>query len=93
MSDYHRPATHPTARKARRCVACYYPIAAGETYTQQTGFYDGRAYRSDYHAECFEDLADEGDFEFTPGFADPPERVRAAAALSHPLPHDEGEKA
>lgn len=80
MGDYHATPTHPKARKEHRCIYCYGPILAGEKYAQQTGFYDGRAYRNKFHAECFEDCADEARFsggEFTPGCADYPPRVQA----------------
>lgn len=92
MSDHHSPPTRPVARKEHRCIYCGGPILVGERYTQQTGIYDGEPYRSRYHAECYEDCADEcnryGDWEFTPYSADYPPRVqaivdarRAAAAM------------
>ena len=78
MADFHDTPTHPVARKPHRCIWCFAAIPVGERYTQQSGFYDGRAYRSRYHDECFDDLADGSDFEFTPGCGDVPERLRAA---------------
>lgn len=76
MSDLNRDPTHPKARKQHQCIACYYPIATGETYTVQTGFYDGSAYRNKFHAECFDALCAEGEGEFSAGSYDPPERLR-----------------
>jgi hypothetical protein len=75
MSDYFRPATNSVARKAHQCVCCFYPIAIGETYTRQTGFFDGRAFTNKFHAECFEVLCTEGEGEFSPGSYDPPDRL------------------
>ena len=81
MTDYHAPATHPTARKEHRCIYCGGPILVAEQYVQQEGFYDGSAYRNRYHAECFDQCADDcayyGEWEFTPYGADYPPRVKA----------------
>lgn len=79
MSDYFRPKTCQASRKDRRCIACYGPIVKGEVYTQQTGIFDGRAFRNDFHNECYESLAEEGEFEFCPGELDWPDRVKASA--------------
>lgn len=79
MSDFHDTPTHPTARKAHQCIACCAVIRVGEQYTQQTGFYDWRAYRNRYHNECWDALDEGGDFEFTPGVIDPPERLAKSA--------------
>lgn len=81
MSDHHRAATRPRARKEHRCIYCGGPIIVGEQYAQQTGFYDGAAYRNRFHEECYGDCADEysdaGDCEFTPYSAPYPDRVQA----------------
>ena len=81
MSDYHRPPTHPKARTEHRCIYCGGPIPVGEKYTQQTGFYDGAAYRNRYHDECYADCGNEcsyyGEWEFSPFSADYPPRVKA----------------
>ena len=81
MSDYHRPVTVQQSRKDRRCIACYGPIVKGEVYTQQTGFYDGRAYRNHYHHECYSAL-DGYDDEFCPGELPWPERLTAPTAAA-----------
>lgn len=75
MSDFHNSPTRPTARKPHRCIACYVGIPLGEQYVQQTGFYDGRAYRNRYHNECWDALSEEAIFEFCPGDCEPPERL------------------
>lgn len=80
MSDLNRPKTVQAARKAHRCEACYGPIPKGEVYTQQTGFWEGSAYRHRYHNECWEVLSEEGEFEYTPGELPWPERLNAQAA-------------
>lgn len=75
MSDYFWPATSPKAIKQHRCVFCYYPIEIGEIYKRQTGFYEGKAFTNKFHDECFDVLCDEGEGEFMPGSAEPPERL------------------
>ena len=75
MSGLNRTPTHPTARVPHRCIACLHSIPAGEKYTQQEGYYEGRAYRNRYHTECFEALAVSGSFEFSPGEISPPDRL------------------
>lgn len=75
MSDHHATPTKPKARKPHRCVACMFRIEQGETYVQQTGFFDGSAYRNKYHQECWDALSEEGHFEFISGELDPPARL------------------
>jgi hypothetical protein len=72
MTDHYHPHTHPTARKQHRCIACYTMIAPGEEYVQQTGYYEGKAFRNRYHAQCWDTLSAEGTFEFTPGELEAP---------------------
>lgn len=84
MSDYHRSPTYQSARKEHLCIYCYGPIFVGEMYANQTGYYNGSAYRNRFHIECFEDCAEEANFgcdEFTPGRADWPDRVREAVEV------------
>lgn len=90
MADYHREPTHPKARKDHRCIYCYGPIYAGESYVQQTGYYDGAPYRNRFHGECFDDCSEEARWsggEFTPGCADWPERVREAYEARNKTPN------
>lgn len=75
MSEFHNDPTYPKARKPHRCSPCGYPIAIGEQYVQQTGFYEGEPYRCRYHQECWDDLSAEGIFEFSPGDGEPPPRL------------------
>jgi hypothetical protein len=75
MSNFFDTPIHPTARKAHRCIACLTATPIGEKYVQQSGFYDGEAFRSRYHTECWDDLSAEGNFEFTPGECERPERL------------------
>lgn len=78
MSGYFRPSVQRIARIPHRCISCGWPIARGEQYAEQTGYWDGLAFRNRFHAECFEDLCNEGDGEFTPYSGEPPERLRLA---------------
>lgn len=78
MSDLIRPHMNRTARIEHRCISCGWPIARGEQYAEQTGYWEGKAFRNRFHAECFDDLAESGDREFSPYSGEPPERLRAA---------------
>lgn len=66
MSDFYNPHENRTARKLHKCTYCAEPIAIGEGYVFQKGNYDGRWYESKMHPECFEDMCDSGDGEYTP---------------------------
>lgn len=66
MSDFYNPHEDRKARKAHRCTYCAEAIAVGEHYVHQTGVYDGRWYANKMHPECFQELCDEGEGEFTP---------------------------
>jgi hypothetical protein len=66
MSDFYNPPEHRVARKAHQCTYCAEAINAGEFYVHQTGVYDGRWYTSKMHPECFDELVDIGDGEYTP---------------------------
>ncbi len=83
MGNYHRDPQRVVARKPHRCIACSATIPRSELHLVQTGIYDGSAYRSRYHSECWDCLSNEhsitgggGYFEFTPGECEPPERLK-----------------
>lgn len=78
MANLIRPSVTRTARIAHRCICCGWPIFRGERYAEQTGYWDGKAFRNRFHAECFEDLCDSGDGEFSPYSGEPPARLREA---------------
>ena len=80
------PPTKPTARKTHRCIACGYSIARGERHTQQSGFFDGAAFRNRYHNECWDELLASDEREFLPYSFDPPRRLIAAPDAEHPAP-------
>ena len=90
MTNHLRPPRLIKARNAHVCVHCAYPIARGEEYIEQTGYWDGEAFRNRFHEECFEALrADSrgGTFEFSPYSGEPPERLlRPAHPTSSPTP-------
>lgn len=76
MSNYYRPLQSPTARRAHKCIACFGPIAIDEVYRAQSGFFESRAFRNKFHAECFDALSSESEFEFSPGSLEMPERLQ-----------------
>lgn len=77
MSDRHFTPTHPRAQKDHKCIACWHTIHMGERHVMQEGFFEGEPYRNRYHNECWDDLSEEGTFEFSPGCLEPPERLTA----------------
>ena len=66
MSDFYNPHENRISRKLHKCTYCAEPIDVGEGYVFQKGNYDGRWYESKMHPECFEDMCDSGDGEYTP---------------------------
>ena len=66
MSDFYNPSVQRTASKPHRCSYCGEGIASGDPYTFQKGNFDGSWFESKMHAECFEDLCEQGDGEYTP---------------------------
>ena len=50
----------------------------------QSGHYEDRAFRNKYHTECWDVLCEDGEFEFTPGELEPPERLVATPASGGP---------
>lgn len=81
MADHFRPPAQQTALKKHRCEGCWWAIPSGESYVEQTGFFDGGAFRNRFHQECWDALVfgANGDFEFTPGDCEPPARLQEVA--------------
>lgn len=79
MSDFFNPHEIRRARKAHRCIYCSEEIHVGESYVHQTGVSDGRWYTSKMHQECFQELCDSGDFEFTPNSNERPQQGKVMA--------------
>ena len=77
MSDFYSPPTYQVAKKGHRCTYCGEAIPVGEPYTRQTGVYDGSWYVSKLHDECFKDLCDSGDDEYTPYSNERPKKEQA----------------
>ena len=65
MGDFFRPAEWRTAAKDHRCIYCGEAIAKGEIHQEQTGVWDGKAFRNKFHPECFAALCQDGEGEFT----------------------------
>lgn len=72
MSDFYNPHESRCARKAHQCTWCAEPINKGDAYTHQTGVFDGSWYTSKMHPECFEEMCEQGDGEYTPYSNDRP---------------------
>jgi len=84
MGDFCRPSVSRKAAKEHLCISCGWRIKKGELYDEQTGYWDGKAFRNKFHAECFSALSEEGAFEFTPYSGEPPERLLIAAGEVKP---------
>lgn len=74
MSSFYHPKEYRKAKKYHRCTYCGEAIPAGESYTYQTGVYDGRWFILKMHDECFDGMADTCDDEYTPYSNDRPAR-------------------
>ena len=65
MSNFYNPHEIRTARKAYKCTYCSEPVSLGEKYVNQTGMYDGKWYVNKTHSECFQEICDASEGEFT----------------------------
>lgn len=86
MSDFGETFS-PVAAKEHRCIWCYWRIPKGEKHKLYKGVYDGEWQNWRMHNECYEeqqDQARDGDTEFTPGCANPPERIRQIYEVKKP---------
>lgn len=79
MSDFYNASEVRQARKAHRCTYCGQEITDGEKYTFQKGNHDGRWFESKMHPECFDDLCENGDGEYTLFGGERPATVGASA--------------
>jgi hypothetical protein len=65
MSDFFNQAEDRKARKDHRCTYCGEDINKGDVYVFQKGNWDGRWFESKMHPECFDDMCENGDGEYT----------------------------
>ncbi len=63
-------------RNRHRCEYCHGPIPKAEEHYRYKGIYDGEWQNWRMHRECEDDFHREGDFEFMPGEAPIPDRVK-----------------
>lgn len=72
----------PIAQKEHRCEWCYWPIQKGEKHALYKGMHEGDWQNWRMHEECLAEqqhLASIGEPDFSPGCADPPERIKNQA--------------
>jgi hypothetical protein len=74
VSDFFNPPEERRARNNHQCTYCGEDIRAGDRYTYQKGNWDGRWFESKMHPECFDDMCESGDGEYTPFSNERPER-------------------
>lgn len=65
MSDFFNTHKYRIAKKYHRCSYCAEGIEIGEEYIYQKGNWDGRWFESKMHEECFEDMCENCDGEYT----------------------------
>ena len=73
MSDFFTPAKTVTAKKSHRCTYCGQQIGYGDEYQFQKGNYDGRWFVTKMHSECFDEMCETGEEEYTPYSNERPE--------------------
>ena len=66
MTDFYNASIIRTARKPHKCTYCAEGIAKGDEYIFQKGNYEGRWFESKMHEECFDDMRESGEGEYTP---------------------------
>lgn len=76
VSNFYNPSTSRTARTQHKCTYCCEDINPGDVYMYQKGVHEGRWFESKMHPECFDDMCETGDGEYTP-YSN--ERPKAAA--------------
>ncbi len=64
--NFFNPQVSRKASKDHSCSYCAEPINKGDYYTFQKGNCEGRWFESKMHPECFDDMCEQGDGEYTP---------------------------
>lgn len=65
MGNFYNNAITRKAAKSHRCSYCGETIHKGTEYSHQKGRYEGSWYDNRMHFECYEDLCENGDGEYT----------------------------
>lgn len=65
MSNFVNPDVERIARIKHKCTYCGESINKGDTYQYQKGNWFGRWFETKMHPECFEDLCESGEGEYT----------------------------
>ena len=65
MSDFFNPHIDRTAKKQHRCTFCGEAINTGDQYVFQKGNWEGTWFETKMHPECFDDMVEYGDGEYT----------------------------
>lgn len=66
MTGFYTDAIGRMARKKHRCSYCGEAINAGDAYQYQDGIWEGSWFKSRMHPECFDDMCENGDGEYSP---------------------------
>ena len=66
-------------RKESKCECCFGLIAKGENVFHYKGRYDGEWCDYKLHSECYDGIAEYGEWEFMPGEGPVPDRLAATA--------------
>jgi len=65
MGNFYNPSITRKATKKHRCAYCGEAIRKGTEYSHQKGRHEGKWFDARMHHECYEDLCEIGDGEYT----------------------------
>ena len=77
MTGFYTTAVTRTAKKVHKCSYCAEDINKGDSYEYQDGNSEGRWFKTRMHQECFEDMCEQGDGEYTPYSNERPKKEAA----------------
>lgn len=66
MITFYSEPEYRKARKQHQCMYCAESIGVGDDYVYQSSVYDNHWYTLKMHTECFDELCDDGECEYTP---------------------------
>ena len=65
-TNFYTDSVSRKAAKEHQCSYCAELIYKGDGYTFQKGKWEGKWFESKMHPECFDDMCEQGDGEYTP---------------------------
>jgi hypothetical protein len=65
VSDFYNEHEYRKAIKSHQCTYCAELINKGDRYVFQKGNWDGRWFETKMHEECFDDMCEFGEGQYT----------------------------